>query len=99
VLRNSDSGSSDRDVITPLYGSIPGPNLRVYQSPLIWSDAGASDPIMVNGVEGTVQVAEDDPTRTASIHWRQDGMTYSASSRFTENWTLDDFLALLDTIP
>lgn len=98
ILGGSIPGPRDRAIIRLYFGSYPGPNLKLYQSPSTFSLGGPTEPIVVQGVDGLIQRAEDFPTRFTTIHWTNGGMTYQALSILDDSWTLSDLLAVLETI-
>lgn len=98
MLFSPEDGPSERDIIRLYFGRYPGPNLRLAESPQPFTMGGLAEPIVVQGVDGVIQRADDVPTPFTSILWRSGGMTYLAQSVLDEDWALEDLLALLDTI-
>lgn len=73
--------------------------LELMQSPSPMSVAGASEPVRVQGVAGQmVRPNEDRTPGQVNIQWTKDSMHFVARSTLTAEWTVDDLLAVLDSV-
>lgn len=64
---------------------------------------GLAEPIDVNGVKGEIIYGESFDERPrpgyVTIQWTRGDMSYSAASTLSAEWTLDQLLQALDSIP
>ena len=89
-----------QDVLFLYYHDGSSRYLELKQNLMGTKAAGVAEPIRVNGVMGEIVYGEQfDRPGGVSISWTKDGMSFLAdASTLSEEWTLDDVLAVLDSI-
>ena len=91
--------------IVSLYYRNPTSGATVELMETTWklSVAGPTAQAEVNGVTGQIIRGEEFPDHPkpgyVSVQWTSGGISYSAITTLTGDWTLDEFLRMLDSLP